>query len=125
VDSYTAWCSEFASWAIRQNGLSTPAGSIGTDDMEEWFRTHSRKFTKAEVEAGKYLPDEGDYIALWATTNEPTGSHSVLFRGWDSIATPGDPANGDTFKTIEGNTCNAVRIRTRNWSDVVFVGRAQ
>lgn len=125
VDSYTAWCSEFASWAIRQNGLSTPSGSIGTDDMEEWFRNQGRKFTKRDVEAGKYLPEEGDYIALWATADEPTGSHSVLFRGWASIATPGRPANGDTFKTIEGNTCNAVRIRTRNWSDVVFVGRAQ
>jgi len=118
------WCSEFASWAIRQTGLSTPSGSIGTANLEEWFRTHERKYTKAEVQAGTYAVGPGDYIALWPDDKHPTGQHSVLFRGWESLAGSA-PRNGDTFLTIEGNSGNAVRTRTRNWSDVVFVGKAQ
>jgi hypothetical protein len=93
--------------------------------MTNWFQSEGRRFSKSEVESGKYNPHSGDYVSLWATADEPTGSHSVLFRSWASIATPGSPANGDTFHTIEGNTCNAVRVRTRNWSDVVYVGNAQ
>ena len=93
--------------------------------MSNWFQTNGRKFTKADVESGKYTPHEGDHVAIKPTTDEPTGSHSVLFRSWASIATPGSPANEDTFNTIEGNTSNAVRVSTRNWSDVVFVGNAQ
>jgi hypothetical protein len=121
------WCSEFASWCIRKTGLSTPLPpgvNIGTVDMEDWFRDNGRKFTKAEVEAGDYNVHPGDYMTLWATTNEPTGSHSVLFRGWDALAGR-SPRNGDTFNTIEGNSGNAVRRRVRDWSDVVFVGRTQ
>lgn len=120
-----AWCSEFASWALRKTGLGTPTGDLGTLAMTNWFHTEGRRFSKSEVESGKYSPHAGDYVSLWATADEPTGSHSVLFRSWASIATPGSPADGDTFHTIEGNTCNAVRVRTRNWSDVVYVGNAQ
>src|SRR5262245_24207527 len=32
-----AWCSEFASWAIRQTGLDTPAGSISTTSLSNYF----------------------------------------------------------------------------------------
>jgi len=119
-----AWCSEFASWAIRQTGLNTPVGSIGTNDMSGYFAGVNRKYTKAQVQAGDYMPGAGDYIALWATANEPTGSHSVLFWRWTTLAGR-RPQTGDRFDTIEGNTCNAVRIRNRKWEDVVFVGKAQ
>lgn len=124
LDVDRAWCSEFASWAIRQTGLDTPSGSIGTADLSDWFSDEGRKLTKAQVQRGDYAPAGGDYVAIKPTANEPTGSHSVLFWRWDAKA-GANPSNGDTFDTIEGNTCNSVRIRTRNWSDVVFVGKAQ
>jgi len=124
VNKDVAWCSEFASWAIRQTGLNTPTGSIGTRHMEEWFRTSGRKFTKEQVEAGDYSPLPGDYIAINPTDDSPTGTHSVIFRSWKSKA-GANAADGDEFRTIEGNTCNAVRTHDRDWHKVAFVGRAQ
>jgi hypothetical protein len=58
------------------------------------------------------------------TTLEPNGSHSVIFREWASKAGT-DPADGDTYRTIEGNSGNAVRIRERDWDRVKYVGRTQ
>lgn len=118
VNVDTAWCSEFAAWAIRQNGLDTPTGSIGTTNLATYFIGKGRFYTKAQVEAGSYLPQSGDYFSI------NSGGHSVLFVGWQSTigATPKD---GDLYLTIEGNTCNAVRMKTRDWADVYFVGRAQ
>ena len=92
--------------------------------MEEWFRTSGRKFTKEQVEAGDYSPLPGDYIAIKPTDDAPTGTHSVIFRSWKSKA-GANAADGDEFRTIEGNTCNAVRTRVRDWDEVAFVGRAQ
>ena len=113
-----AWCSEFAAWAIRQNGLSTPTGSIGVADLDSYFSGLGRMYTKADVEAGAYMPKAGDYIAVNGRT------HSVLFVEWTS-AVGAVPTNSDTFLTIEGNTCNAVRMKERSWSTIDFVGNAQ
>ena len=113
-----AWCSEFTAWALRKAGLSTPTGSIGVSDMDSYFTSRSRYYSKSDVEAGLYEPKAGDYVAVNGR------QHSVLFVEWVSKAGT-YPANGDTYMTIEGNTCNSVQIKTRSWSSVDFVGRAQ
>ncbi|MGC9450047.1 MAG: thrombospondin type 3 repeat-containing protein [Oceanipulchritudo sp.] len=119
VNADTAWCSEFTSWAIRQTGLNTPTGSINTNDMQAYFLSVGRYYTRADCMNGVYELRPGDYMSI----ND--GEHSVLFAGWKTMA--GDkPANGDVYYTIEGNTCKAVRIRERSWNDhVEFVGNAQ
>jgi hypothetical protein len=118
VTSDVAWCSEFASWALRQTGLSTPTGSISTNTLQTYFQDRSRYFDKSDCEAGSYSPRAGDYISYNA------GNHSVLFVEWTSKA-GAQPADGDKFLTIEGNVSNAVVIRERSWSNVEFVGQAR
>lgn len=120
VNADVWWCSEFASYMIRKNGLSTPTGSIGTEDLKNWFQSHGRYHTRAEVEATSYTVRAGDYMSLW------DGGHSVLFRGWVSESPGAQGFDGDSeFRTIEGNSGNAVRTQTRKWSDVDFVGGTQ
>lgn len=120
VNADVWWCSEFASYMIRKNGLSTPTGSIGTDDLKNWFQSHGRYHTRAEVEGTSYTVRAGDYMSLW------DGGHSVLFRGWVSESPGTQGFDGDSeFRTIEGNSGNAVRTQTRKWSDVDFVGGTQ
>ncbi|MBC8293836.1 MAG: hypothetical protein H8E45_11870 [Proteobacteria bacterium] len=112
----TAWCSEFTSWAIRQAGFASPGGTaIATGTMSTFFSSIGRHHTAAQVQAGSYMPQPGDYMSI------NSGGHSVLFVGWTSIA-GATPAAGDMFQTIEGNTCNSVRSRERDWSVVDFVG---
>lgn len=113
-----AWCSEFASWAIRQTGLDTPEGDLSTNDLQTYFQDRGRYFDKSDCEAGNYSPQAGDYISYNG------GQHSVLFVEWTSRA-GAVPADGDKFLTIEGNVSNAVVTRERRWSSVEFVGRAQ
>lgn len=114
------WCSEFASYMIRKSGLSTPGGSIGTDDLLDWFEDHGRRYTRANVVDGDYTVKAGDYMCI----ND--GGHSVIFRGWVAEA-PGSPYFDDNseFTTIEGNSGNAVRTKTRTWGSVDWVGKTQ
>lgn len=121
INSDTAWCSEFASWAIRQTGLNTPTDpvNIGTTDMKDWFIANGRYHTRVDCEIGNYTLRGGDYMSI----ND--GDHSVLFVGWKSKAGV-NPADGDVYYTIEGNTCKSVRIRERTWKNTVqFIGNAQ
>jgi hypothetical protein len=115
VSEDTAWCSEFASWALRQTGLSTPPGSIYVGDMETYFKGAGRYYTKAQVESGAYKPTAGDYLSIYGR------EHSVLFVGWSTLV-GSVPTNNDRFYTIEGNYNNAVVLSERWWSDVDFVG---
>ena len=114
------WCSEFASYMIRKSGLSTPSGSIGTDDLLDWFENHGRHYTRANVVDGDYTVKAGDYMCI----ND--GGHSVIFRGWVA-ETPSSPDFDDNseFTTIEGNSGNAVRTKTRTWGSVDWVGKTQ
>lgn len=120
VNADVRWCSEFASYMIRKSGLSTPSGSIGTDDLQDWFQDHDRYHSRASVENGTYTVKPGDYMCI----ND--GGHSVIFRGWVA-ETPGSQGFDDDsqFTTIEGNSGNAVRTHTRNWGSVDWVGGTQ
>jgi hypothetical protein len=121
------WCSEFASYLCHKIGLDTPLPpgvNIGTSTMKDWFVDNGRYFSKADVHAGKYRVKPGDYVAVNPSTDAPTGGHTVIFREWASIAGT-NPANGDTYRTIEGNSGNAVRLRQRDWDDVVYIGKTQ
>ena len=101
----TAWCSEFASWAIRQGtGLPTPTGSIWVQNMKDFFNDRGRLYSKSDIEIGTYSLKAGDYVSI----NEM--GHSVIFIEWTTYL--------NTFKVIDGNWGNRVRIRWVSWSDV-------
>jgi len=120
VNADVWWCSEFASYMFRKSGLSTPSGSIGTDDLLEWFQDNGRYHSRASVENGTYTVKPGDYMCV----ND--GGHSVIFRGWVA-ETPSsqDFDDNSRFTTIEGNNGNAVRTGTRTWGSVDWVGGTQ
>lgn len=105
VSRDVAWCSEFASWAIRTaTGLNTPTGSIGTSAMLSYFDGINRKYTADQIEAGVYKLQAGDYLSI------NSGGHSILFVEWvDKFV---------TMKTISGNVGNTVRIKNYSWSKV-------
>ncbi len=120
VNRDVKWCSEFASYMIRKNGLPTPRGSITTGDMKRFFSKHHRLFTPADVEANKYTIRPGDYMSI------NNGGHSVLFREWiDGPPVPGKIDPSKLFYTIEGNVANMARLQARAWKDVDAIGNAQ
>lgn len=120
VNKNVKWCSEFASYMIRQNGLPTPKGDISTKDMKKFFSKHDRLFTRADVDANKYTVHPGDYVSI------DSGGHSVLFREWVGGApSPGKIDPNKQFYTIEGNVENMVRLQIREWDDVEAVGNSQ
>ncbi len=100
-----AWCSEFASYAIRTGtGMPAPEGSINVTKMKEFFDDEGRLFTKADVEDGTYTLKPGDYVSI----NDK--GHSTIFVEWVDYLVK--------FKAINGNSGNQVRISNFNWSSV-------
>jgi hypothetical protein len=78
------WCSEFASWAIREGTeLETPVSSdsdtsIAVSDMWDYFETESRETVFAEDvwDSVGSCVQPGDYVS------RDNWSHSALFVGW-------------------------------------------
>ncbi|WP_018654860.1 CHAP domain-containing protein [Actinomadura flavalba] len=102
-----AWCSMFVSWVGEELGMQKDFGS------DAWTVQHAKYFQKQD---------------RWGTKPKPG---AVVFFNWkgsksvSSIVHVGmvvkDNGNG-TVKTIEGNTDNAVKERTRKTSQIVGYG---
>jgi surface antigen len=100
------WCDMFVSWIGAQLGVKGMGADAFTRTHAQWFKDQGR----------------------WGDTPKPG---AVVFFSWsgsksiDSIDHVGmvmkDNGNG-TIQTIEGNTDNAVKIRTRDTSSVVGYG---
>jgi CHAP domain-containing protein len=100
------WCDMFVSWVGAQLGVKGMGADAFTRTHAQWFKDQGR----------------------WGDTPKPG---AVVFFSWsgdksiDSIDHVGmvmkDNGNG-TIQTIEGNTDNAVKIRTRDTSSVVGYG---
>lgn len=111
------WCSEFASWALFREGFATPYGNIGTVDMKAWFADRHRLYTRSQVKAKTYVPQQGDYLSI------NNGNHSCLFLDW---VDPTDTITDSTrFRTLDGNWGQTVQIVTRTVSCIDRVGKAQ
>lgn len=115
-----AWCSEFASWALRKALWETPPGNIGSQSMENYFDGIGRKFSIAEVLNGDYVLNPGDYVRFqWASG----GQHSGIFMEY--IDSSSSPTTSTRIRTIEGNTGSTVKVRTRDFGDVISVGNTR
>jgi hypothetical protein len=110
-----AWCSEFASYCIRRYGWATPTGSIGTSDMKKYYTDRNRLHTVSQVYNKKYTLGAGDYLSLW------NGDHSAIFAEW--VGSPTSFNANTQFKTIEGNTGSAVKVKTRILGDIDRIGQ--
>ena len=105
VDEDVPWCSEFASWAIRNGtGLNTPEGNIWVGTMLDYFASIDRLYSKDDINSRKYDLKPGDYVSI----NDR--GHSTLFVEWIKPF--------DLFRAIDGNWGNRVRIREVEWADV-------
>jgi len=112
-----AWCSEFASWCLRKALWDTPSESIGSDDMENYFNSKGRKYTKGQILNKQYTLKEGDYLRLFG------GTHSGLFIRY--IDNYNSPTNNTRIQTIEGNIGSKVGVRTRTLGDLHSVGNTR
>ncbi|GAB3967697.1 hypothetical protein GCM10029978_035600 [Actinoallomurus acanthiterrae] len=99
------WCDMFVSWAGSQAGVKGIGGDAFTPTHAKWFISQGR----------------------WGNVPKPG---AVVFFSWngsgvDAIDHVGlvikDNHDG-TIQTVEGNTDNAVKVRTRNTSSVVGYG---
>ncbi len=106
----SAWCSEFASWCIRQAGVpasivqSSPSANVGI------FAAPYYGWSDTVYAGGRYTPQAGDLILFsWSGTphTQANLSHtgiveSVQWNGQNLV-----------FHTIEGNIDNKVTRRSR------------
>jgi len=113
----TLWCSEFASWCLRKALWDTPPGSIGSQDMEDYFNGLERMYTHDQIINSEYVLKTGDYLRPF------NGNHSGLFVSYIDSAT--DPSDSTKIKTIEGNTGSRVNVKTRTLGDLPSVGNAR
>ncbi|MEV0405613.1 CHAP domain-containing protein [Actinoallomurus sp. NPDC050550] len=99
------WCDMFVSWAGAEAGVKGIGGDAFTPTHAKWFQQQGR----------------------WGNVPKPG---AVVFFSWngsgvDAIDHVGlvikDNHDG-TIQTVEGNTDNAVKVRTRNTSAVVGYG---
>jgi hypothetical protein len=103
-----AWCDIFISWVGQQLGVKGMGADAFTPKHAGWFKKRGR----------------------WGTTPRPG---AIVFYAWNGGGIDGidhvgmvikDNHNG-TIQTVEGNTDDAVRIRTRDTSSVVGYGYPQ
>ena len=118
ADGDNAWCSEFASWALRKGFWNTPTGDIGSKAMADWFDDRGRLKTKNQVISKSYRMIPGDYVRFqWSSGDH----HSAIFMEYLDPWT--DEFDDETrFQTIEGNTAKTVAVRTRRLGDIRHVG---
>jgi hypothetical protein len=116
-----AWCSEFASWALRKAKWDTPEGNIGSQAMENYFAGIGRAHQVSEILNGSYVLNPGDYLRFqWPDG----GQHSGIFI--DYHGNPATLTTATRLKTIEGNTSSTVRVRTgRTLGDVISCGNTR
>jgi CHAP domain len=100
------WCDMFVSWVGARLGVKGMGADAFTPKHAQWFKDHGR----------------------WGQTPTPG---AVVFFSWSGSKSIDDidhvglvlKDNHDgTIQTVEGNTGNAVRIRTRDVSNVVGYG---
>ncbi|MBN1355114.1 hypothetical protein JXA40_02475 [bacterium] len=114
-ESPGGWCSEFAAWVLRHHGWDTPAGSIGSRHMRDFFLGYDRLFAIEDVYSGDYTIQMGDYLSMF------DGVHSGLFLAY--LGPPGPPGPGTRVLTIEGGS--RVELCTRCLEDFDHIGNAQ
>jgi hypothetical protein len=115
VDAYTGgraepWCAHFVSWAFEQTG-SSPFGHIaGVNALRGWGRSMGWYFTRQQVENGTVQPLAGDILTM--PRYEGVGPQRRLVGGHTGFVIRYD-APSRLLETVEGNTSDAVRLRTR------------
>lgn len=102
----TAWCSEFASWCIRQAGVPTSVIHSSAGASVKVFAAPYHGWSETVFAGGSYMPQAGDLVLYaWSGTSHTANalSHTGIVErvDWDGRSL--------TIHTIEGNSNNCVR----------------
>lgn len=120
-----AWCSEFASWCLRKAGWwESPkpprvSENIGSSDMEDYFNSIDRKYTRQQILDGEYTLGAGDYLRF--------DNHSALFVQYEDdgrVLTD----QRKRFHAIDGNWGSKVTLSSgdkRELRDLISVGNTR
>ncbi|MCO5991462.1 CHAP domain-containing protein [Actinoallomurus spadix] len=97
-----SWCDMFVTWVGVQSGVKGIGGDAYTPAHAEWFKEQGR----------------------WGATPRPG---AVVFFSWNGggiehVGLVIKDNHDGTIQTVEGNTDDAVRVRTRSKDDVVGYG---
>lgn len=93
------WCAMFVSWCAYNALVPTsvvPKHSFTVSGLNQ-FIAWGRAYTRAEVEAGTYVPQAGDIIYFKSPRNTNKTNHVGIVTGF----------SGSTIYTVEGNTSSA------------------
>jgi peptidoglycan DL-endopeptidase CwlO len=104
----TYWCSLFATWVWRKEGINIPQYAF-TGDVYTWGQQHHLAYDSKHLDQVK----PGD-VLLFGTgpQNTSTSTHIAIVESVD----------GNTVHTIEGNSGNAVQRQTHTLSSSTFYG---
>lgn len=89
------WCAMFVSWCAYVCGISTdvvPKHSYTPNGLK-WFRNRGLAHDRAQIVAGEYTPQPGDFIYFRSSRNTNTTNHVGMVVGYE---------NG-YIHTVEGN----------------------
>lgn len=116
VDAYTGarpqpWCAHFVSWAFGQTGFSPFGHLASVNALRSWGRSMGWYFTRKQVEDGDVQPLPGDIFTK--PRYEGVGPQRRLVGGHTGFVVRYDAAS-QLVETVEGNTGDAVRSRTRD-----------
>jgi hypothetical protein len=116
VDAYTGgrarpWCAHFVSWAFEQTGFSPFGHLASVNALRSWGRSTGWYFTRKQVEDSDVQPMAGDIFAK--PRYEGVGPQRRLVGGHTGFVVRYDAAR-QRVETVEGNTGDAVRLRTRS-----------
>ena len=107
------WCQMFVSWCANVAGISTNIvpKSASTSAALNTFIKSNRAYTRAQVAAGKYIPQPGDIIYFKSGRNGAITNHVGIVKNY---------SNKKVY-TIEGNSSNKVVEKSYSISDTYIV----
>lgn len=108
-----AWCAIFVTWVMYTAGVAkTIVPYFASCDVGmNWFK-NKNQFKKAKAYGGTYTPQAGDIVFFSSKYDQSDSTHVGIVTG----------TSGNTLKTIEGNTSDAVHERSYDLSDKYILG---
>lgn len=116
VDAYTGnkaalWCAHFVSWAFEQTGYSPFGHKARVADLRSWAQARGYYVDVSALKCGLSEPKMGDVFTMQRISNGTVvGGHTGFVIRYDKHL--------GMMETVEGNNQNAVRINSRNLSEI-------
>ncbi len=108
-----AWCAIFVTWVMYTAGVAkTIVPYFASCDVGmNWFK-NKRQFKTGKAYGGTYTPQAGDIVFFSSKYDQNDSTHVGIVTG----------VSGNTLKTIEGNTSDAVLERSYDLSNKYILG---